>query len=293
MFQRAIKQYVREALNNYPVVIVTGARQVGKSTLVYDFVDESGFDYVSLDNIEQRKIAQEDPKYFLQQFHLPLIIDEVQYAPILFEVIEEMVNRKRLEEGSANGMFLLTGSQVFHLMKDVTQSLAGRASIIQMQPLSLDELLGRETIPFIPKKSRIDVFKKQSTLQVKELFELITKGMYPELHKDNKVISDYYENYVMTYIDRDISEIINLKDRMKFHDFLQYLGALSAQQINEAELGRRLGVSSNTITSWLSILETTGIIYFLQPYNDISIAKRIVRSSKMYFSDTGLVKVFS
>ena len=111
MYQRAIKKQVEIALNNYPVVIITGARQVGKSTLAYEFVKDKNFDYVSLDNIDQRKIAIKDPKYFLQQFHFPLIIDEVQYAPILFEVIEEIVNMKRLETGEANGMFLLTGSQ--------------------------------------------------------------------------------------------------------------------------------------------------------------------------------------
>lgn len=286
MYQRAIKKYVEEGMKNYPVVVITGARQVGKSTLAYEFVKEKGFNYVSLDNIQQRKLAQEDPQYFIQQYSFPLIIDEVQYAPVLFEVIEEIVNKKRLEEGNANGMFLLTGSQVFHLMRDVTQSLAGRASIIQMQPLSLDELFVRETFPFVPNQERINKF--DDSIPVKELFELIVKGMYPEIHKENRNIADFYENYVTTYVDRDINELINLKDKMKFHDFLQYLAALTAQQVNASELGRRLGVSGNTINQWLSVLETTGLIYFLQPYNDISIAKRVVRTKKMYFSDTGL-----
>lgn len=260
---------------------------MGKSTLAYEFVKEKGYDYISLDNIEQRKLAIEDPKYFLQLFSTPLIIDEVQYAPILFEVIEEIVNRTRLEKGTANGMFLLTGSQAFSLMNNVSQSLAGRASIIQMQPLSLDEILGRETTPFIPNTSRI----KQNpslVMDVKKVFSLITKGMYPELHKDDKQIHDYYANYTDTYIDRDISELINLKDKMKFHDFMQMIAASTAQQVNTSELGRRLGVSSHTIQHWLSILEATGIIYFLQPYHDISITKRIVRAKKLYFSDTGL-----
>lgn len=288
MYRRAIKPHIVKALENYPVVIITGARQVGKSTLAYEFVKEKNFDYVSLDNIEQRKLAIEDPKYFLQQFHFPLIIDEVQYAPILFEVIEEIVNKKRLEEDNANGMFLLTGSQAFHLMKNVTQSLAGRASILQMEPLGMDELLHRETIPFVPTKERIQLFPNRKDFSVKQVFEVITKGMYPELYKDDRVISDYYENYVNTYIDRDVSELINLKDKLKFHNFLQYLSALTAQQVNASELGRRIGVSSNTIQHWLSILEATGLIYFLQPYHDISITKRVVRSSKMYFSDTGL-----
>ena len=288
MYQRAIKKQVEIALNNYPVVIITGARQVGKSTLAYEFVKDKNFDYVSLDNIDQRKIAIKDPKYFLQQFHFPLIIDEVQYAPILFEVIEEIVNMKRLDTCEANGMFLLTGSQAFHLMKNVTQSLAGRASIIQMEPLGLDEIMQRKTEIYIPTQNRACLYQNDNPLDVKEIFQLICKGMYPELYRSEKVINDYYENYISTYVDRDITEFINVKDKIKFHDFLEYLAAMTSQQVNAADLGRRLGISGKTIQNWLSILEATGLIYFLQPYNDHSIAKRIVRTSKMYFSDTGL-----
>lgn len=289
MIKRTIKKEVDIALNNYPVVLITGARQVGKSTLAYEYVKERGFDYVSLDNIEQRKIAINDPKYFLQQFHKPLIIDEVQYAPILFEVIEEIVNMRRLEEGSANGMFILTGSQAFHLMNNVTQSLAGRVSVIEMSPLSLNEILGYESLPFIPTHERIETFKDRKGIEVKELFQYIVKGTYPELYKDrNKTISDYYENYINTYIDKDISELINIKDKLKFHSFLQYLASLTSQQINASELGRKIGVSYKTINHWLLILESTGIIYFLQPYNDLSIAKRVIKSPKVYFSDTGV-----
>lgn len=289
MIKRTIKKEIDKALENYPVVLVTGARQVGKSTLVYEYVEERGYDYVSLDNIDQRKIALNDPKYFIQQFHKPLIIDEVQYAPILFEVIEEIVNKKRLEDGEANGMFILTGSQAFHLMNNVTQSLAGRASIIQMLPLSLNEILGYESEPFIPTYKRIQKFKNRKGIEVKELFQYIVKGGYPELYKEtNKEIKDYYENYINTYIDRDISESIHVKDKLKFHDFLQYLAAITSQQINASEIGRKIGVSYQTINQWLSILEATGLIYFLQPYNDYSIVKRIVKSPKVYFADTGV-----
>ena len=126
-------------------------------------------------------------------------------------MIEEIVNRKRLDTGNANGMYLLTGSQAFHLMKNVTQSLAGRASVIQMVPLGLDEILERETIPFVPSKDRIAMYQKSINISVKDVFELITKGMYPELYRMDQAIPDYYENYVNTYIDRDISELIHLK----------------------------------------------------------------------------------
>lgn len=287
LYERAIKQHIITAMRNYPAVVITKARQVGKSTLVYEFVKEQNFAYVSLDSIQQRNLAIQDPHFLFQQFSFPLIIDEVQYAPVLFEVIEEIVNQKRLEAGSANGMFLLIGSQVFHLMNQTTQSLAGRVSIIQMQPLSLNELYHRITTPFLPDKKRVSIRTDQK-LQVKELFELITKGMYPALHREEKDIADFYENYVTTYIDRDISELIHLRDRMKFHQFLQYLTVLTTQQVNVADLSRRIAVTSNTVNHWLSILETSGLIYFVQPYYDASITKRVVRSSKMYFSDTGL-----
>lgn len=289
MLKRTIKKEVDKALENYPIVLITGARQIGKSTLVYEYVKERGYDYVSLDNVDQRKIALSDPKYFIQQFHKPLIIDEVQYAPILFEIIEEIVNKKRLEEGQANGMFILTGSQAFHLMNNVTQSLAGRVSVIQMQPLSLDEILEIESEPFIPTLERIQKYKDRSAIEVKKLFEYIVKGGYPELYKeDNKEIDDYYENYINTYIDRDVSELIHVKDKMKFHDFLQYLAAITSQQVNASDIGRKIGVSYQTINHWLSILEATGLIYFIQPYNDFSIVKRVVKSPKVYFADTGV-----
>lgn len=186
-------------------------------------------------------------------------------------------------------MFILTGSQAFHLMNNVTQSLAGRVSVIQMQPLSLDEILEIESEPFIPTIERIQKYKDRPAIEVKKLFEYIVKGGYPELYKEeNKNIDDYYENYINTYIDRDVSELINVKDKMKFHDFLQYLAAITSQQVNASDIGRKIGVSYQTINHWLSILEATGIIYFIQPYNDFSIVKRIVKSPKVYFADTGV-----
>ena len=132
------------------------------------------------------------------------------------------------------------------------------------------------------------MYQNSIKISAKDVFELITKGMYPELYRTYQAVPDYYENYVNTYIDRDISELIHLKDKLKFHDFLQDLAALTGQHINSSDLSRKLQVSSNTIQHWLSILESTGLIYFLQPYNDISIMKRVVKSSKVYFSDTGL-----
>lgn len=287
MYQRTIFNQIVDSLKHYPVVIVTGPRQVGKSTEVYKLTKELGFNYVSLDSISTRNEALQDPEFFIQKHSIPLVIDEIQYAPILMEVIESIVNKKRLEEGSANGMFVVTGSQTFAMMKGVTQSLAGRASILKMMPLSYNEIIGKEEKPFLPSLELLQT--KMNFLNVNDLFRMIVRGFYPELYKDKESDgSKYYENYVNTYIDRDVSELINIKDKLAFHNFLQHMGTLTSQQINCSDIARNVGVDHKTIKSWISILETSGIIYLLQPYSEIKLSKRIVKAPKMYFCDTGL-----
>lgn len=287
MYNRTIYPKIKEYLKQYPVVVVTGARQVGKSTEVYKLVKDCGFHYVSLDDLTQRSLAQSDPEFFIQQHEMPLIIDEVQYAPILLEVIESIVNKKRLEEGSANGLFVLTGSQAFSMMQGVTQSLAGRACILTMMPLSADEIDGKEENAFVPS---MDNLKKEiHPIPVNALFKRIVRGFYPELYRDSELDAlVYYRNYVNAYIDRDVFELINIKDKLVFHNFLQHIATLTGQQVNYASISKMLGISAVTVKSWLSILEASGIIYFLQPYSEIKLSKRIVKAPKLYFSDTGL-----
>ncbi|MCD7894094.1 MAG: ATP-binding protein [Erysipelotrichaceae bacterium] len=286
MYQRTIFNRIVNSLKHYPVVIVTGPRQVGKSTEVYKLV-QVGFHYVSLDNISSRREALEDPEFFIQQHGTPLIIDEIQYAPILMEVIESIVNEKRLKDGNANGMFVLTGSQTFSMMKGVTQSLAGRASILKMMPLSYSEIVGKEENPFLPS---LEIYHKAfESINVNDLYKIIVRGMYPELYKDKDSDTfEYYENYVNTYIDRDVSELINIKDKLAFHNFLQYIATLTSQQVNYSDIAKNIGVDSKTIKSWISILETSGIIYLLQPYSEYKLSKRVTKSPKLYFCDTGL-----
>ncbi len=179
---------------------------------------------------------------------MPLIIDEIQYAPILLEVIESIVNKKRLEEGSANGLFVLTGSQAFSMMQGVTQSLAGRACILTMMPLSADEIDGKEEEAFVPS---MDNLKKEiNPISVNELFKRIVRGFYPELHRDTELDAlVYYRNYVNTYIDRDVSELINIKDKLVFHNFLQHIATLTGQQVNYASISKILGISAVTVKS--------------------------------------------
>lgn len=285
MFTRTITKKIVQSLDLYPIIIVTGPRQVGKSTTVYSFTESHGFHYVSLDDINERQLAINDPIFFIQRFDGPLIIDEIQYVPQLLEVIESIVNKRRLN-GGANGSFILTGSQTFQLMQNVTQSLAGRATIFKMLPLSTNEINGQSEEPFTPDVQQNPI---KNHFTILSLFQKIIRGGYPELYNNpNLPSTQFYSDYVATYIDRDVSSLIGIKNRLVFHNFMQMLASLTGSQLNMANLSKQLGVSSPTIKEWISILETSGVIYLLQPYNDVSIAKRIVRSPKIYFTDTGL-----
>ena len=287
MIKRTIEKYIVESLDLYPVIVITGPRQVGKSTLAYSLKDRYGFNYVSLDDIDNRRQAIEDPKLFIQFHGYPLIIDEVQYAPGLLEVIESISNQARLGEGKSTGLFILTGSHAFNLMKNVTQSLAGRATIIVMSPLSVNEINGKQEEPF---RVSLDLVKKKFEYKdVNQLFKEIYRGYYPELYNRPKHSTEkYYSDYVKTYIDRDITDIINVKDSLKFHNFMQVLASLTGQELNFNNMSKSVEVDAKTIKSWVSVLETSGLIHLLQPYNDRSINKRVVKSPKVYFSDTGL-----
>ncbi|MCD7808546.1 MAG: ATP-binding protein, partial [Erysipelotrichaceae bacterium] len=284
---RTIRNYVVDSLDLYPVVVITGARQVGKSTLVASLAEEFHFNYVSLDDIDNRRMALEDPKMFIQYFGYPLIIDEVQYAPILFEVIESICNNARIHNEKSTGLFIITGSQIFQMMKGVSQSLAGRATIINMSPLSSNEIRGTNEEPFVVNMEKMK--KKFEYRDVHQIFKEIQRGYFPELYnRPGHSAEKYYSDYVTTYIDRDISEIVNVKDKLKFHNFMQILASLTAQQINYASLSKEVEVSAVTIKQWLSVLQASGIIFLLQPYNENSIKKRVVKSPKVYFVDTGL-----
>lgn len=287
MIKRTIEKYIVESLDLYPVIVITGPRQVGKSTLVYSLKDTYGFNYVSLDDIDNRRQAIEDPKLFIQFHGYPLIIDEVQYAPGLLEVIESISNHARLNDSKSTGLFILTGSHAFNLMQNVSQSLAGRATIITMNPLSVNEINGKHEEPF---HVSVDLLKKKFEYKdVNQIFKEIHKGYYPELFNQRKhSIEKYYSDYIKTYIDRDITEIINVKDSLKFHNFMQILASLTGQELNYNSISKSVEVDAKTIKSWVSVLETSGLIHLLQPYNDRSINKRVVRSAKIYFSDTGL-----
>lgn len=288
MIKRTILKQIEESVSSRPITLITGARQVGKSTLALLF-EKKGFSYVSLDDYNEKNLAINDPKLFLSIHPCPLIIDEVQKAPQLFEAIEEVVNKEKKLNGYNYGMFILTGSQIYKLMKGISESLSGRVSIIHMSPLSRNEILNREETAFNFNYMYINERAKQNPLNHKNLFKLIIKGFYPEPHDNNNLkINKFYSDYVETYIERDVSEIINIKNKLLFRQFMELLGSLTGEELVYDHIANIIGVDKKTIISWISVLLAGDIIYLLQPYNENSISKRIVKRPKLYFSDTGL-----
>lgn len=289
MIPRTIENCVKRSVKQWPVTLITGARQIGKSTLCSLIMKELGFNYVSLDNTRERNAALTDPAMFLKLHPAPLIIDEVQYAPCLFEEIESIVNEEKFNTGSNYGMYILTGSHAYRLMEGVTESLAGRVNIISMNPLSTSEIYGKEEKPFTVDLDSIQKRVQSFSIDPNELYNLTVRGMFPELHHNpEKETEEFYRNYVDTYLERDVSLLINVKDKKKFHDFLSILASLTGQELVYDSIANTIGVTAKTIKSWVSVLETGNIITLLQPYYDTFITKRIVNRPKLYFNDTGL-----
>ena len=288
MIKRHIYDQIVDSIKSKPVTLITGARQVGKSTIAFEF-EKMGYSYVSLDNARERETARKDPDLFLQLHPWPVIIDEVQKAPELFESIEEIVNNEKRKRIDNYGMFILTGSQSYKLMKGVTESLAGRVSIIHMMPLSRNEILGREEPVFDFDLKNIQKRANDNPLTVIELFDNIVKGFYPELYSNSQLkLQKFYSDYVETYIERDVSDLVNVKDKLLFIHFMELVASLTGEEIVYDNIAKILGIDKKTVMSWLSILIAGNIVYLLEPYNEMSIAKRIVRRPKLYFTDTGL-----
>lgn len=288
MLNRHIYNQILDSIKSKPVTLITGARQVGKSTIAFEF-EKIGFSYVSLDSSREREMARKDPELFLELHPWPLIIDEVQRAPELFNVIEEIVNKEKRVRIDNYGMFILTGSQMYRLMNGITESLAGRVSIIHMMPLSRNEILDRDEPVFNFDIINIQKRAKLNPLQPIQLFNDIVKGFYPELYSNTRLnVQKFYSDYVETYIERDVSEMINVKDKLQFRRFMELIASLTGEELVVDNIAKIIGVDKKTITAWLSVLIAGDIVYLLEPYNELSISKRIVKRPKLYFTDTGL-----
>ena len=274
--KRTIEQTVKEMSNSFPVVMITGPRQVGKTTLLNMIKKENDeeINFVTLDNLDIRKLAIEDPELFLRTFKTPLIIDEFQYAPQLLSYIKIIVDKNRLEsfensKVNKNGLFYLTGSQAFQTMSNVTESLAGRVGILNLYALTQREVENINETFFIPEKDILESKIRKKRLTTLELYEKIIKGSYPELYNnENMNIRNYFETYITTYIERDIRQLINVQDELKFYKFISNVAVRTAQELNMTDICNEIGISNVTGENWLSILINTGLVYLLQPYSN-------------------------
>ena len=282
-FERTIEATVRNVSETFPVLLLTGPRQVGKSTLL-EQIAEPERKRVSLDNPTIRALAQTDPELFLQRYAPPVLIDEVQYAPELFPYIKIIVDQRRQP-----GDFWLTGSQMFRMMKNVTESLAGRAGIVPMLGLSSAEIDGRHPGAFevdVSKLTRRIVAAKPMT--VTEVFERIFKGSMPRLYEIEGVNRElYFESYLDTYLSRDIRDLEQVGDLNTFLNFIRIVAARTATSVNYDSLAQDAGISGPTAKKWLSLLVSCGIVGLVEPYSNNAL-KRVVKAPRMYFWDTGL-----
>ena len=291
MIKRHIKTVIDYSIKHFPCIVLTGPRQVGKSTLLTNEYDGKGFSYVTLDNTSDRFLAQNDPKTFLVVHPYPLIIDEAQKAPQLFEEIEYIINEKRRSVGNsaANGMFILSGSSRKDLLEKVKESLAGRAALLNMNPLSMSEILNQNNVPFLPDPKVINERCKNLSTSQDEILDLIVKGQMPELYDDVGLRgSIFYSSFIGTYLEKDIKEQVELKDESKYYSLLILLASLTGQELNYDNLAKQIGVSANTIKAWIAIMAKTGIIRLIRPYYEESWTKRMVKAPKIYFFDTGI-----
>ena len=280
---RHIEKTIEKSFAAFPAVLITGPRQVGKSTLLINRF--KNIPNVTLDNPLQLLSLRQDPVEFFKLHGSPLIIDEVQRAPECFSVLKYMIDSDRRA-----GMYILTGSQKYALMKGVSESLAGRIGIIDMLGLSDREIYEDPfDRPFLPTSDYLLERRPKMAPSIQNLWERIHRGSMPELYSNkNMDWEQYYAAYVDTYIERDVKQLGSVGDTLAFTQFMTALASRTGELLNAASLARDVGVDSKTVKRWLSILQASNIIYLLQPFS-LNINKRIIKTPKVYFTDTGLV----
>lgn len=285
--ERHITNTILEASTYYPVVMVCGQRQVGKSTLL-NHIKTKERKYVTLDDRNALRLAQNDPSLFFETYGLPILIDEFQRVPELTIEIKKIVDEKNLAGEETSGLFWLTGSQKFKMMKSVSESLAGRIGVFTMSGLSLSEIRGKPQSMFVPDiallKEKVKSLKK---LNIHEVFEQIFKGGMPRLYDSAVPRNRYYMDYVNTYLERDIHDLEQVGKLNEFYNFLVFMAARTSQELKYDEIAKNIGISAPTAKSWVNILERSGIIHILHPYYS-NITNRLVKTPKFYFMDTGL-----
>ena len=277
--ERAITSVLKKRVTTSKCLLLTGARQVGKSTLVKHVFPE--FHRANFDDRLTRLQAREEPKLFFMNNPRPLFIDEVQKENSILEEIKQIV-----DDSDQRGEFILSGSQKLELMKGVSESLAGRVSVMELTGLSLREIKGISfNHHFIPSEEYLREREKELR-PYSNIWKIIHKGSYPELYDVDRDWQDYYSSYVATYLERDINELI-AADSLTFTKFMTSVAARTGEMLNYANIAGEVGVSEPTIKNWISVLERTGIVYILQPYSSSALT-RAIKTPKIYFRDTGL-----
>lgn len=277
--ERAIKPILHNRVKNSKCLLLTGARQVGKSTLLKHEFPE--YEMVSFDEKLVRLQAKEEPKLFFLNHPCPLFIDEVQKENNILEEI-----KLKVDNSEERGLFILSGSQKLELMRGVSESLAGRISVTELAGLSLREIRGIHfNQHFVPTEKYLSS-REQELVPYDNIWEIIHKGAYPEMYETEREWQDFYSSYVDTYLERDINELIS-SDSITFLKFLTAVAARTGELLNYANIASDVGISEPTVKNWVSILERTGIVYLLQPYSN-SALNRAIRTPKIYFRDTGL-----
>ena len=285
--RRAMEKTFLRLIKEFPAILITGPRQVGKTTMLLKLMNEenSNREYVTLDDLTEREMAKNDPKMFFQIHKPPVFIDEIQYAPELFPYIKIIIDKHH-----EPGHFWLTGSQIFKLMDGVQESLAGRVALLNLYPVSQAECGGFETEPFtlnIDKLTKCG--KERKSIDAPDLYKRIFNGGMPALisgqYTERRVV---YSSYISTYIDRDVKELSGKIESLKFMSFITAAAALAGQMLNFKTIADTAGIDQITAKNWLGILEKLGIIFYLHPYSN-NMLKRTVTKPKLYFHDTGLV----
>lgn len=284
---------IREVSKSFPCIVLYGPRQVGKSTTI-DHIFGDDFRKVTLDDLEDRNLAIQNPKLFLETYGWPLIIDEIQKAPALLDEIKKVIDAQRLVWVKNNEerqlMYILTGSNRFELQQGISDSLAGRCGVIDMASFSQSETYGAEGKLFDPEISWLLKREKELTGKYRtrqQVFRDIFRGGMPDIVTGVSNREVYFKSYVSTYIEKDVRKLISAGSELQFRNFLSVIALRTAQELHYDTIANSIGIDVRTCKKWLSILETSGLIYLLQPYM-ANISNRIIKAPKLYFMDTGL-----